>query len=259
MADIFVSYAREDGNRVKAIAGTLTNMGWTVWRDDRIRGGAEFDLVIDQELDTASCVIVVWSSASVDSRWVRAEAESADEQGKLVPVTFEHELRLPVRFRQINTTFLTSTELSEQTPDVVGLLTDIAVRTGKRPNAIAWSLTDTANRERSSGARIVTSGQWRITMRVARMRAIYDLNLHPTGMVTGTGRWTISRAKLSGRWVFDPAAQILHLEMSGGIEKGTRAVPVRITKWTSADSADCRFERRRARLERVRPTATPGR
>jgi hypothetical protein len=92
VADIFISYAREDVVRAQALAEAFVTLGWLIWWDDSIRAGAPFDVVIDQQLDSASCVVVVWSTASVASNWVRAEASAADEQGKLVPVSFERDL-----------------------------------------------------------------------------------------------------------------------------------------------------------------------
>ncbi len=254
MADIFISYAREDAVRAHALAEALVSLGWSVWWDDSIRVGAPFDQVIDQQLDMASCVVVIWSTASVASNWVRAEASTADEQGKLVPVSFEHDLRLPVRFRQLKTAHLTSTDLREQSTGTLQLLADIAAMTGKQPSGIEQSWMHVRDRQRSSGANVVTAGNWRITFRALGARAIYNLTLHPNSTVTGTGRWTISRADIAGRWLFDPAGQILHLELSGGIEEGTRVEAVKIVRWNSADDADCMFANRRAHLEKLPPT-----
>jgi TIR domain len=253
VADIFISYAREDAVRAHALAEALADLGWSVWRDDSIRAGAPFDQVIDQQLDMASCVVVIWSTASVASNWVRAEASTADEQGKLVPVSFEHDLRLPVRFRQLNAAHLTSTDLREPSNGPLQLLADIAALTGKQPSGIEPSQIPFPDRRRSSGANVVTAGNWRITLRALGARATYDLTFHPNSTVTGTGRWTISRANVAGRWLFDPAGQILHLELSGGLEKGTRVIPVQIVRWNEADDADCMFEHRRAHLEKLPP------
>ena len=252
MADIFISYAREDAVRAQALAEAFAELGWSVWWDDSIRAGAPFDQVIDQQLDMASCVVVIWSTASVASNWVRAEASTADEQGKLVPVSFEHDLRLPVRFRQLKAAHLTSTDLREPSNGPLQLLADIAAVTGKRPSGIELSRPLRA-RQGSSGANVVTAGLWQITFRSLGARATYDLTLHPNSTVTGTGRWTISRASLAGRWLFDPAGQILHLELSGGLEKGTRVIPVKIVRWNGTDDADCMFEHRRAHLEKLPP------
>ncbi len=225
-------------------------LGWTVWHDDSIRAGAPFDAVIDQQLDAALCVVVIWSQASVDSKWVRAEASAADDQAKLVPVSFEPGLRLPVRFRQINVSHLTSTDIREPTDGARQLLADIAQLTGKPPLGVD---VEPADRGRSSGAKLVTVGHWRLSFRFLAMNGHYDFNLHPNGTASGTGRWAISRADIAGRWLFDPADQVLHLELSGGIQEGTKAMPVKITRWVTSDSAECEFDGRRARLERILP------
>ena len=249
VGDIFISYAREDAVRAQALADAFVSLGWSVWWDDSIRVGAPFDQVIDQQLDLAPCVVVIWSTASVASNWVRAEASAADEQGKLVPVSFEHDLRLPVRFRQLKAAYLTSTDLLEPSNDAPQLLADIAALTGKQPSGIEH-LPDA---QRSSGANAVTSGNWRIMLRSLGARAIYDLTLHPTGTVSGTGRWTISRVNFAGRWQFDPAGQILQLELSGGIEEGTKVTTFKIDRWNGAGDADGIYEGRRAHLERLPP------
>ena len=251
MADIFISYERDDAIRAEQLMTAFTGLGWSVWWDDNIRAGAPFDLVIDQQLDLASCVVVVWSTASVASNWVRAEANAADEQGKLLPISFERDLRIPVRFRQLRVSRLTSTDLRDANNEVLQLLSDIVRLTGKNPPSINPEVMEDRSRRGTSGASRVTAGHWRITVKYLGTRAHYDLKLHPSGIVTGTGRWTVSRADLAGRWSFDPADQLLHLELSGGIQEGTKVVPVKITRWVTADTAECTFERRRAILERI--------
>jgi hypothetical protein len=59
MPDIFVSDAREDRVRAQAFAQALEVLGWPVWWDDHTRAGAEFDQVVDQQLDSALCVVVL--------------------------------------------------------------------------------------------------------------------------------------------------------------------------------------------------------
>ena len=254
MADIFISYAREDAVLARALAEAFTAVGWSVWFDDAIRAGAPYDAVIDQQLDAAACVVVIWSRASVDSNWVRAEASAADDQAKLVPVTFEQSLRLPVRFRQLRVSHLTSTDVREPTAEARDLLADVARLTGRPPLRVDLASGDGPGDGRSSGAHLVTVGNWRLTVRMLGMEARYDLKLHPNGTVTGAGKWAISRVNdLAGRWFYDPADQVLQLDMSGGIQEGTKAMIVRITRWVSQDAADCVFDGRKGRLERVLP------
>src|SRR5215472_3187648 len=105
MADIFVSYARADKARVAPLVAALEGQGWSVWWDPEIVPGQEFDRLITRELEVAKAVVVVWTPASVESRWVRGEARLAGHRGVLVPVRFE-QARLPIDALTLHTTDL---------------------------------------------------------------------------------------------------------------------------------------------------------
>ncbi|MBU6478761.1 MAG: TIR domain-containing protein, partial [Xanthomonadaceae bacterium] len=105
MADVFISYARADKARVAPLVAAIEAKGWSVWWDPEISPGKEFDDEIDQELQAAKAVLVVWTPVSVTSRWVRGEARDAAERGILVPVRFDH-ARLPIDVRALHTTDL---------------------------------------------------------------------------------------------------------------------------------------------------------
>ncbi|MFZ1989512.1 MAG: TIR domain-containing protein [Alphaproteobacteria bacterium] len=102
MADIFVSYARVDKARVAPLIAALEAQGWSIWWDPEITGGQEFDDLIARELDAARAAIVVWTPASVASRWVRGEARIAADRGILVPVQMSAP-NLPIDARAIHT------------------------------------------------------------------------------------------------------------------------------------------------------------
>jgi hypothetical protein len=74
MADIFISYAREDQAAVKPLAAALEGAGYSVWWDRRILAGTEFSEEIERELKAAKAVIVAWSQESHASNWVKDEA-----------------------------------------------------------------------------------------------------------------------------------------------------------------------------------------
>ncbi len=105
MADVFISYARVDKARVAPLVAAIEARGWSVWWDPEISPGKEFDDEIDQELQAAAAVLVVWTPTSVASRWVRGEARDGAERGILVPVRLE-QARLPIDVRAIHTTDL---------------------------------------------------------------------------------------------------------------------------------------------------------
>ena len=99
MADIFLSYASEDRERVRRVAVALVERGWSLWWDRDITAGKTFDDVIERELEAARSVVVLWSRASVASEWVRSEATAAAERGILVPAAIE-DVKPPLAFRR---------------------------------------------------------------------------------------------------------------------------------------------------------------
>lgn len=108
MADIFISYASEDRPSTRWLAEALEACGWSVWWDDRgLRGGQDFERVIEEEIAAARVVIVVWSQNSIDSEWVRAEAAQGLREKKLVPVRIDM-ADPPLRYRTIHTIDLSS-------------------------------------------------------------------------------------------------------------------------------------------------------
>jgi adenylate cyclase len=102
MADIFVSYARADRARVAPLVAALEAQGFSVWWDPEIVGGQEFDALIARELESAKAAIVVWTPASVSSRWVRGEARFAADRQVLTPIQIDAP-SLPLDFRAIHT------------------------------------------------------------------------------------------------------------------------------------------------------------
>lgn len=97
MADIFISYTREERAAARHFAECFAAEGFSVWWDAVLRSGQTFDEVIEKELRAAKAAVVLWSPRSVASRWVRAEATLADRANKLVPVIIES-CNLPIIF-----------------------------------------------------------------------------------------------------------------------------------------------------------------
>jgi formylglycine-generating enzyme required for sulfatase activity len=124
MSDIFISYAREDRPRAEAIAQALEGHGWSVWWDWNIPAGKTFRHVIQQQLDKARCVIVLWSATSVTRKWVIEEASEGEERGILVPVLIE-KVRPPLGFRSIQAADLITWQGDTTAPTFLRLRTDI--------------------------------------------------------------------------------------------------------------------------------------
>lgn len=97
MADVFISYASEDRNRVRRLADALQQRGFNVWWDRSLAAGQDYAAIIERELKAAKAVIVVWTQASAISTFVRDEAARARDDGRLVPVMLDR-VDLPLGF-----------------------------------------------------------------------------------------------------------------------------------------------------------------
>ena len=115
MADIFISYKREEQPVAKKLADALENHGWSVWWDPKLRTGEHFDDVIEAALEDAKCAIVMWSKRSTTSRFIKDEATYALNEGKLIPVQIE-DAELPFRFANLHTARLVDWDGSPAAP-----------------------------------------------------------------------------------------------------------------------------------------------
>lgn len=69
-------------------------------------------------MDEALCVVVLWSQKSVDSDWVRNEAQDGRDRELLVPVIID-DVKLPLEFRRIQTANLVAWPGSKGDLDVL--------------------------------------------------------------------------------------------------------------------------------------------
>ncbi|MEQ1617747.1 MAG: TIR domain-containing protein [Terricaulis sp.] len=83
MADIFVSYKRDEREAVEWIAAQLRSLGFSVWFDAGMTAGDAFSDEIDREARAAKAILVCWSPSARESRWVKAEAMIGFEHDKL--------------------------------------------------------------------------------------------------------------------------------------------------------------------------------
>lgn len=84
MAEIFISYAKEERHLTAQLAAQLTSAAYSVWWDTELLAGHKFREVIDRELRDCMAAIIVWSPISINSDWVRSEADEAYRSGKLI-------------------------------------------------------------------------------------------------------------------------------------------------------------------------------
>lgn len=84
MADVVISYSRENEATARLLAETLAKDGYDVWRDESAVPSAAGADAIAEQIGRAGAVVVLWSESASASEWVRAEANVARGMKKLV-------------------------------------------------------------------------------------------------------------------------------------------------------------------------------
>ena len=137
MADVFISYKREDRDRVVTLARAIEQRGYTVWWDFDLVSGERWSKRIKAELDAALCVVVVWSRNSVEadqtyvSEWVENEADLAAGKGILVPVLIDPG-RIAWTHSKIQLSDLSTWSGEPDHPGLVALMAGITRHAGER-------------------------------------------------------------------------------------------------------------------------------
>jgi hypothetical protein len=115
MADVFISYARSTEQCARAFADIIESDGHSVWYDARLPAHRTFGDVIQEQIDAAKAVLIIWSKEAVRSQWVRSEADRARHNGTLVQVRIE-DCALPMPFDQIQCPVLEDWNGDRSTP-----------------------------------------------------------------------------------------------------------------------------------------------
>ena len=129
MANIFLSYARDDAPKARAIAKWLERAGHEVWWDRHIDGGSDFSGEIEAALKRSDVVLVLWSKASLRSAWVRDEAAEGRDTGRLVPLLLDESLP-PLGFRQVQSISVRGWSTRGNPPEHRAILNAVAARGG---------------------------------------------------------------------------------------------------------------------------------
>jgi hypothetical protein len=177
MSHVFLSYAREDTPTAASLAQLLEARGFDVWWDREIPYGQTWDDVIGQRLDTAACVIVLWSQASVKSRWVREEADRALSRECLLPVMIDS-VELPLGFGRIHAADLTSWRGGADEPAFVDLVASIHRLLNTHPPSVAAEVhrgEDNQSQEQkhaTSSSRFHPSRRWLLVGVIAALLVV---------------------------------------------------------------------------------------
>ncbi len=100
MAEVFISYARANEDVARRVANGLKASGFEAWWDDQLPAHRAYSDIIEQRLRGAAAVVVLWSKDAAQSQWVRAEADFARTENKLVQAQLDGSLP-PMPFNQI--------------------------------------------------------------------------------------------------------------------------------------------------------------
>lgn len=100
MADVFISYARENSGEAVLLEGLLADAGFSVWRDNQLEPRKRWDAQIEAQLAAAKAVVVMWTPHAARSEWVRIEAEFGRVADKLVSAIV-YECDIPIAFSLI--------------------------------------------------------------------------------------------------------------------------------------------------------------
>ncbi|WP_372786417.1 TIR domain-containing protein [Phenylobacterium sp.] len=100
MTAVFISYERSAAATAQRVAARLRADGREVWLDTELPPDRLYADVINERLQAAGAVVVLWSKAASASEWVRAEADLARQHHKLVQATLDDTLP-PMPFNQV--------------------------------------------------------------------------------------------------------------------------------------------------------------
>ena len=133
MSHVFISYARPDEPLACLIADQLREGGFEVWRDDELPAHRPYAEVIEERLNGANAVVVLWSAEATKSQWVRAEADSARSALTLVQASLDGTVP-PMPFNQIQCADLKSWDGQQTAPGWRKLVASVTALAGPAPS-----------------------------------------------------------------------------------------------------------------------------
>lgn len=134
MSYVFLSYKREDEDRAFQLVRAFKREGIDVWWDQDLPVAEEWRENLATALDSAACVIVLWSYASVgpEGSFVRDEANRAYGSGNLIPVRID-KVEEPLGFGELQSVDLRHWRRNRRDPFFRDLVAAVQARMDGRP------------------------------------------------------------------------------------------------------------------------------
>jgi hypothetical protein len=105
-ANVFLAYSRKDQQQAQQLIAAIERSGISVWWDvAKIPIGANWEQFIFDQVSAVQCVVVLWSEASLQSKWVLFEADAAARRGVYLPVLIDN-IDAPAPFNRFQAAIL---------------------------------------------------------------------------------------------------------------------------------------------------------
>ena len=150
MADVFISYKREDRHVAERLSSTLAQLGFEVWWDFELLSGDSFRKTIREVIDHCTTAVVLWSRKSVESSFVLDEVTYSQRLGKLCPVRID-DVGLPMGFGQLHAIDLSDWDGELSHHGFQGLVKALEERIGRRARLGSGSMSQ---KSQTSGAEL---------------------------------------------------------------------------------------------------------
>jgi len=144
MADIFISYKREDKQIAERLSIALEQLGFDVWWDLNLISGQPYRAAIRAVIDQCKAAIVLWSEKSVLSDFVMDEASYAHRLGKLCPARIDG-VDLPMGFGQTHTADLVGWDGETSHKGFQNVVSAVEARVGRKGRLGASARTPEAD------------------------------------------------------------------------------------------------------------------
>lgn len=128
VADVFISYKREDRPRIAIIAELLSDLGLSAWFDASLVSGDTWQSVINREVGQASAMLVCWTPQAVNSVQVMREVLEGVRRRIYAPVLLA-DCDLPAELNRTHMPNLTDWDLSLDNHEWLALLSRLEVLT----------------------------------------------------------------------------------------------------------------------------------